>query len=178
MVRRRPGGLPRRARRARGQGGGEVDVERVYRHLPTTLPIPHGAITGDRAHVGFAACAMRVVAVDVDLGLTECDRRAQDRQGVNPLSVEARSNGVAGLGLRWRNPDRDGKITRDFTDYLIGPRSTCRSRDGVIEVPEFDAPYGEGHRRAAVSARHARRVGARDAPAGADASWPTGRHAP
>ena len=37
------------------RGGGEVDVERVYRHLPTTpLDPENGQITGDRAHVSFA----------------------------------------------------------------------------------------------------------------------------
>src|SRR6185436_2865916 len=54
------------------RGGGEVDVERVYRHAPTTpLDQATGQITGERAHVSFAVCAMRVVAeVDVELGLT------------------------------------------------------------------------------------------------------------
>src|SRR5581483_4873882 len=54
------------------RGGGEVDVERVYRHPRTTPLDPEtGQITGERAHVAFAACAMKVVAeVDVELGLT------------------------------------------------------------------------------------------------------------
>ena len=54
------------------RGGGEVDVERIYRHPPTSPLDPEtGQITGDRAHVAFAVCAMRVVAeVDVELGLT------------------------------------------------------------------------------------------------------------
>src|SRR5204863_1236744 len=52
--------------------GGEVDIERIYRH-PRTSPLDPqtGQITGERAHVAFAACAMRVVAeVDLELGLT------------------------------------------------------------------------------------------------------------
>ena len=54
------------------RGGGEVDVERIYRHAPTTPLHPeNGQITGERAHVAFAVAAMRVVAeVDVELGLT------------------------------------------------------------------------------------------------------------
>ncbi len=45
----------------------EVDVERVYRHPRTTPLDPEtGQITGERAHVAFAACAMKVV-VEVDV---------------------------------------------------------------------------------------------------------------
>src|SRR5262249_23305466 len=53
-------------------GGGEVDVERVYRHPRTfELDPDTGQVTGERAHVAFAVSAMRVVVeVDVDLGLT------------------------------------------------------------------------------------------------------------
>src|SRR5206468_2617721 len=41
------------------RGGGEVDVERIYRHAPTTaLHAATGQLTGDRAHVAFAVCAM------------------------------------------------------------------------------------------------------------------------
>src|SRR5581483_11776013 len=52
--------------------GEEVDVEKIYRHPRTTPLDPQtGQITGERAHVAFAACAMKVVAeVDVELGLT------------------------------------------------------------------------------------------------------------
>ena len=53
-------------------GGGEVDVERVYRH-PQTFPLDSetGQVLGERSHVAFAVAAMRVVVeVDVDLGLT------------------------------------------------------------------------------------------------------------
>ena len=53
-------------------GGADVDVERVYRHPPTTPLDPEtGQVTGERAHVALAVAAMRVVAeVDTDLGLT------------------------------------------------------------------------------------------------------------
>ena len=37
------------------RGGGEVDVERIYRHVPTSPLDPEtGQITGERAHVSFA----------------------------------------------------------------------------------------------------------------------------
>src|SRR5207248_1090599 len=54
------------------RGGGDVDVERIYRHAPTSPLDPEtGQVTGERAHVAFGVCAMKVVAeVDVDLGLT------------------------------------------------------------------------------------------------------------
>ena len=50
----------------------EIDVERIYRHPRTTPLDPEtGQITGERSHVAFATCAMKVVAeVDVELGLT------------------------------------------------------------------------------------------------------------
>src|SRR5438874_11911664 len=54
------------------RGGGEVDVERIYRHPPTKALDPEtGQITDGPAHVAFACAAMKaVVEVDVDLGLT------------------------------------------------------------------------------------------------------------
>ncbi len=43
------------------RGGGEVDVERIFRHPPTTPLDPQtGQITGVRAHVALAVAAMRV----------------------------------------------------------------------------------------------------------------------
>src|SRR5690348_2028458 len=54
------------------QGGGEVDLERVYRHRPTNALDPEtGQVTGGPSHVAFACAAMKaVVEVDVELGLT------------------------------------------------------------------------------------------------------------
>ena len=87
-------------------GGGEVDVERVYRHPRTTPLDPEtGQITGERAHVALAVAAMRVVVeVDVDLGLTRVVwiGTAQDvGKAVNPLAVEGQIEGgtAQGLGL-------------------------------------------------------------------------------
>src|SRR4051812_26549953 len=73
--------------------GEEVDVEKIYRHPRTTPLDPEtGQITGERAHVAFAACAMKVVAeVDVELGLTRAVwiGAAQDvGKAVNPQQVE------------------------------------------------------------------------------------------
>ena len=49
-------------------GGGEVDLERIYRHPPTSpLDPATGQTTGERSHVAFSCAAMRVVAeVDVE----------------------------------------------------------------------------------------------------------------
>ncbi|MBA3245559.1 MAG: molybdopterin-dependent oxidoreductase, partial [Actinobacteria bacterium] len=110
-------------------GGGEVDVERIYRHSRTTPLDPEtGQITGERAHVAFAVAAMRVVAeVDVELGLTRVVwiGTAQDvGKAVNPLAVEGQIEGgtAQGLGLALMEEiqTRDGLITNaSFTDYLI-----------------------------------------------------------
>jgi CO/xanthine dehydrogenase Mo-binding subunit len=135
------------------RGGGEVDVERVYRHLPTgPLDPDDGQITTDRAHVGFAACAMRVVAeVDVELGLTRVVwiGAAQDvGKAINPLSVEGQVEGgtAQGLGLALMEEiqTRDGKITNaSFTDYLIPTALDMPQVDTVfVAVEEPDAPYG------------------------------------
>src|SRR5207245_5504801 len=86
--------------------GEEVDVERIYRHPKTTPLDPEtGQVTGERSHVAFAACAMKVVAeVDVDLGLTRIVwiGAAQDvGKAVNPQQVEGQIEGgtAQGLGL-------------------------------------------------------------------------------
>ena len=133
--------------------GGEVDVERVYRH-PRTMPLDpeNGRITGERAHVSFAVAAMRVVAeVDVDLGLSRVVwiGTAQDvGSAVNPLAVEGQIEGgtAQGLGLALMEEirTRDGLITNaSFTDYLI---PTALDMPPVVselvEDPEPDAPYG------------------------------------
>jgi CO/xanthine dehydrogenase Mo-binding subunit len=133
--------------------GGEVDVERIYRHSRTTPLDPvTGQITGERAHVALAAAAMRVVAeVDVDLGLTRVVwiGTAQDvGKAVNPLAVEGQIEGGTaqgiGLALMEEIQTRDGLITNaSFTDYLI---PTALDMPPVVselvEVPEPDAPYG------------------------------------
>ena len=139
--------------RSSERSGGDVDVERVYRHPRTTPLDPEtGQITGERAHVSFAVAAMRVVAeVDVDLGLTRIVwiGTAQDvGKAINPLAVEGQIEGgtAQGLGLALMEEirTRDGLITNaSFTDYLIPtaldmpPVATV-----LIEDPEPDAPYG------------------------------------
>ncbi|HEY1368891.1 MAG TPA: molybdopterin cofactor-binding domain-containing protein [Gaiellaceae bacterium] len=143
----------RAALEERARTGGEVDVERVYRHARTTPLDPEtGQITGERAHVAFACAAMRVVAeVDVELGLTRVVWivTAQDvGRAVNPLAVEGQIEGgtAQGLGLALMEEvkTQDGLITNaSFTDYLI---PTTLDMPPVvaelIEDPEPDAPYG------------------------------------
>src|SRR6476646_4333500 len=42
------------------RGGGEVDVERIYRYFLTGPPATEtGQVTGERAHVAFGVCAMK-----------------------------------------------------------------------------------------------------------------------
>jgi CO/xanthine dehydrogenase Mo-binding subunit len=133
--------------------GGEVDVERVYRHPRTTPLNPEdGQITGERAHVALATCAMKVVAeVDVELGLTRVVwiGAAQDiGKAVNPQAVEGQIEGgtAQGLGLALMEEiqTRDGLITNaSFTDYLIPTALDMPPVVSVlIEDPEPDAPYG------------------------------------
>ncbi len=116
--------------------GGDVDVERVYRH-PRTWPLDPetGQTTGERSHVALAVAAMRVVAeVDVELGLTRAVwvGTAQDvGKAINPQAVDGQIEGGprkgSGLALMEEIQTRDGLITNaSFTDYLIRPRSTCR----------------------------------------------------
>ncbi|HZT17180.1 MAG TPA: molybdopterin cofactor-binding domain-containing protein [Gaiellaceae bacterium] len=131
----------------------EVDVERVYRHPRTTPLDPEtGQITGERAHVAFAACAMKVVVeVDVELGLSRVVwiGAAQDvGRAVNPQQVEGQIEGgtAQGLGLALMEEiqTRDGLITNaSFTDYLIPTALDMPPVESVlIEEPEPDAPYG------------------------------------
>ncbi len=133
--------------------GEEIDVERIYRHPRTTPLDPEtGQITGERAHVAFAACAMKVVAeVDVDLGLTRIVwiGAAQDvGKAINPQQVEGQIEGgtAQGLGLALMEEiqTRDGLITNaSFTDYLIPTTLDMPPVESVlIEDPEPDAPYG------------------------------------
>jgi CO/xanthine dehydrogenase Mo-binding subunit len=132
---------------------GEVDVERIYRHPPTTPLDPEtGQITGERAHVAFAACAMRVVAeVDVELGLTRLVwiGAAQDvGKAINPQAVEGQVEGGAAQGLGHALMEeiqtRDGKIVNaSFTDYLIPTTLDMPAVETVlVEEPDPDAPYG------------------------------------
>jgi CO/xanthine dehydrogenase Mo-binding subunit len=135
------------------RGGGEVDVQRVYRH-PETSPLDPetGQVTGARAHVAFSVCAMRVVAeVDVELGLTRLVwiGAAQDvGKTINPQAVEGQvEGGIAqglGLALMEELQTRDGKITNaSFTDYLIPTALDMPAVETVlVEDPEPEAPYG------------------------------------
>jgi CO/xanthine dehydrogenase Mo-binding subunit len=136
------------------QGGGEVDVERIYRHAEThPLNPDDGQVTHPRgAHVAFSVCAMKVVAeVDVDLGLTRVVwiGAAQDvGKAINPQAVEGQIEGgtAQGLGLALMEEiqTRDGLITNaSFTDYLIPTALDMPPVDSVIvEDPEPEAPYG------------------------------------
>jgi CO/xanthine dehydrogenase Mo-binding subunit len=139
--------------RARRGDRSEVDVERIYRH-PRTSPLDPetGQTTGDRSHVAFAACAMRVVAeVDLELGLTRVVwiGAAQDvGKAVNPQAVEGQIEGgtAQGLGLALMEEiqTHDGLITNaSFTDYLI---PTALDMPPVVSVlvedPDPGLPYG------------------------------------
>ena len=143
----------RAALEERERTGGEVDVERIYRH-PRTSPLDPetGRTTGERSHVAFACAAMRVVAeVDVDLGLTRVVwiGTAQDvGAAINPLAVEGQIEGgtAQGLGLALMEEiqTRGGLITNaSFTDYLIPTTLDMPPVESVlVEVPEPSAPYG------------------------------------
>jgi CO/xanthine dehydrogenase Mo-binding subunit len=133
--------------------GEEIDVEKIYRHPPTTPLDPEtGQVTGERTHVAFAACAMKVVAeVDVELGLTRIVwiGAAQDvGKAVNPQQVEGQIEGgtAQGLGLALMEEiqTRDGRITNaSFTDDLIPTTLDMPPVESVlIEAAEPDAPYG------------------------------------
>src|SRR6476620_1656090 len=133
--------------------GGDVDVERIYRHPRTTPLDPEtGQITGERAHVAYACAAMRVVAeVDVELGLTRVVwiGTAQDvGRAVNPQAVTGQIEGgtAQGLGLALMEEiqTRDGLITNaSFTDYLIPTTLDMPPVvSELIEEAEPDAPYG------------------------------------
>ena len=135
------------------RGGGEVDVERVFRHPATTPLDPEtGQVTGERAHVALAVSAMRVVAeVDVDLGLTRVvwiGTAQEIGRAIDPKSVEGQIEGgiAQGLGLAVMEEiqTRDGLITNaSFTDYLIPTALDMPPVETVlIEDPDPDAPYG------------------------------------
>jgi CO/xanthine dehydrogenase Mo-binding subunit len=137
----------------RERTGGEVDVERVYRHRRTRPLDPEtGQVTDGPAHVAFACAAMRaVVEVDVELGLTRVVwiGTAQDvGQAINPKAVYGQIEGgtAQGLGLALMEEiqTQDGRIANaSFTDYLI---PTALDMPPVVaelvEEPEPNAPYG------------------------------------
>jgi len=135
------------------RGGGEVDVERVHRHAPTTpLDPENGQITGERAHVAIATAAMRVVVeVDVELGLTRVVwvGTAQDvGKALNPQAVTGQiEGGIAqgiGLAVMEEIQTRGGRIVNaSFTDYLIPTALDVPVVESVlVEDPEPGAPYG------------------------------------
>ncbi len=133
--------------------GGDVEVERVYRH-PRTWPLDPetGQVTGGPAHVSFGCAAMRVVAeVDVELGLTRLVwiGTAQDvGKALNPQAVHGQiEGGIAqgiGLALMEEIQTRGGLITNaSFTDYLIPTALDVPPVVAeLIEDPEPDGPYG------------------------------------
>jgi CO/xanthine dehydrogenase Mo-binding subunit len=141
--------LEERARR----DGGEVDVERTFRHRRTAPLDPESGQVGEEpAHVAFACAAMRaVVEVDAELGLTRVVwiGTAQDvGHALNPQAVHGQIEGgtAQGLGLALMEEiqTHGGLITNaSFTDYLI---PTTLDMPPVvaelIEEPEPDAPYG------------------------------------
>ena len=137
----------------RERTGGDVDVERVYRHLPTYPLDPEtGQVLGERAHVAFACSAMKVVAeVDVDLGLTRIVwiGTAQDvGKALNPIAVHGQIEGGTaqgiGLALMEEIQTSNGLITNaSFTDYLIPTSLDVPPIEAaLIEDPEPDGPYG------------------------------------
>jgi CO/xanthine dehydrogenase Mo-binding subunit len=137
----------------RERTGGDVDVERVYRHLPTFPLDPEtGQVLGERAHVAFACAATKVVAeVDVELGLTRIVwiGTAQDvGKALNPLAVHGQIEGGTaqgiGLALMEEIQTTGGLITNaSFTDYLIPTALDVPPIDAVlVEEPEPDSPYG------------------------------------
>ncbi len=135
------------------RGGGEVDVERVFRHPATTPLDPEtGQVTGERAHVSLAVAAMRVVAeVDVELGLSRVVwigaaqeiGRAIDRQAVEGQIEGGIAQGL-GLAVMEEIQTRGGLITNaSFTDYLIPTALDMPPVETVlIEDPDPNAPYG------------------------------------
>jgi CO/xanthine dehydrogenase Mo-binding subunit len=137
----------------RERTGGEADVERVFRHPPTSPLDPEtGQVTGERAHVQLAVAAMRVaVEVDVELGLSRVTwvGVAQDvGRAVNPLAVEGQIEGgtVQGLGLALMEEiqTRDGRIINaSLTDYLLPTTLDVPPIvSELIEDPDPEAPYG------------------------------------
>ena len=137
----------------RAERGGEADVERIHRHPRTTPLDPEtGQVTGERAHVAFAVCAMRVVAeIDEDLGLARVVwiGAAQDvGRAINPQAVIGQIEGgtAQGIGLALMEEilTREGRIVNPtFTDYLLPTALDMPPLDiALVEDPEPDQPYG------------------------------------
>jgi CO/xanthine dehydrogenase Mo-binding subunit len=135
------------------RGGGEVDVERIFRHPPTTPLHPEtGQVTGERAHVSLAVGAMKVVVeVDVELGLTRVvwiGAAQEVGHAMDPRSIEGQIEGgiAQGLGLAVMEEirTRDGLITNaSFTDYLIPTALDMPPVEiTLLAEPDPDAPYG------------------------------------
>ncbi len=133
--------------------GSEVDVERVYRHPPTSpLDPATGQVLGERAHVAFACTAMKVVAeVDLELGLTRIVwiGTAQDvGRALNPLAVHGQIEGGTaqgiGLALMEELQISEGVIQNaSFTDYLLPTALDVPPIEAVlVEEAEPDSPYG------------------------------------
>ncbi len=134
--------------------GEEIDVERIYRHPPTSPIDPHdGQATGDRVYHGFACVAMRVVVeVDVELGISRVAwaGTAQDvGRALNPLAVEGQIEGgtAQGIGLALMEELRtDGGVVanRGFADYLIPTSLDVPPAFDIelVEDPEPSSPYG------------------------------------
>jgi CO/xanthine dehydrogenase Mo-binding subunit len=134
-------------------GGGEVDVERVYRHPRTTPLEPEtGQVTGERAHVAFAVAAMRaVVEVDVELGLTRVVWIGTAQDVGHALSLQAVEGQIEGgtaqgigLALMEEIQTRGGLVANpSFTDYLLPTALDVPPIvSELVEDPEPDAPYG------------------------------------
>jgi CO/xanthine dehydrogenase Mo-binding subunit len=141
------------AERDRRGAHAPVEVERVYRHPPTTPLDPEtGQVTGERAHVAFAVAAMRtVVEVDVELGLSRVvwvGIAQEVGRALNPIAVEGQIHGgvAQGLGLALMEEiqTRASLITNaSFTDYLIPTALDMPPVEVVlIEEADPDAPYG------------------------------------
>ena len=126
-------------------GGGEVDVERVFRHPRTTPLDPEtGQVTGERAHVQLATAAMRVVVeVDVELGLTRVslDRHRAGRGPRDEPAGRARADrgwhrpgpraGVDGGDPDPRGEDRERQLHRlPVADDAGRPADRCGARRG------------------------------------------------
>ena len=144
--------LERRGGRLRS--GDQIDVERTFRHAPTSPIDPEdGQATGERVYVGYACTAMRVVVeVDVELGLSRVVwvGTAQDvGRALNPLAVEGQIEGGTaqgiGLALMEEIQTRAGLVANpSFADYLIPTTLDVPAVFDIdlVEEPEPSSPFG------------------------------------
>ncbi len=141
------------AERERARPEGDVDVERIHRH-PRTWPLDPetGQVLGERSHVAFAVCAMRVwprstrisgLARVVWVGAAQDVGRALNPQAVIGQIEGGTAQGL-GLALMEEIRTRDGRIVNPtFTDYLLPTALDMPPLDiALIEDPEPDQPYG------------------------------------